>query len=124
MDQMAFALMSGLQEVGVYDQVIFTVMSEFNRTFSANATLGSDHAWGSHQLVIGGPVKGGKIYGTFPTPVLSGPDDWGRSGIWVPSTPAVQFAADLGTWFGVSNSDLLSAFPLLSSFPNTPIGFV
>jgi uncharacterized protein (DUF1501 family) len=124
MDSTILAIASGLEEAGLFDQVIFTMLSEFNRTLVANASLGSDHAWGTHQLVIGGPVKGGQVYGTFPTPVLGGPNDWGRSGIWVPTTPSVQFAADLATWFGVSASQLATAFPVLSNFPNTPIGFV
>ena len=124
MDAIALAVASGLQEVGLFDQVVFSFISEFNRTFAANATLGSDHAWGTHQIVMGGPVKGGKVFGTFPTPILGGPDDWASSGIWVPSTPSVQFAADLATWFGVPSSSLVDAFPLLASFPNTPIGFI
>lgn len=44
------------------DRVTLFTMSEFGRTLDSNG-LGSDHGWGSHQLVLGGAVKGGKIYG-------------------------------------------------------------
>jgi uncharacterized protein (DUF1501 family) len=37
-------------------------MSEFGRTLDSNGD-GSDHGWGNFQLVMGGAVKGGKIYG-------------------------------------------------------------
>ena len=40
---------------------LFT-MSEFGRTLDSNGE-GSDHGWGTHQIVLGGAVKGGKIYG-------------------------------------------------------------
>ncbi len=44
------------------DRVTLFTMSEFGRTLDSNG-LGSDHGWGSHQFVLGGAVKGGKIYG-------------------------------------------------------------
>jgi uncharacterized protein (DUF1501 family) len=37
-------------------------MSEFGRTLDSNGD-GSDHGWGNHQIVLGGAVRGGKIYG-------------------------------------------------------------
>ena len=33
-------------------------MSDFSRTFQPNTNTGSDHAWGSHHIVVGGAVKG------------------------------------------------------------------
>ena len=44
------------------DKVTLFTMSEFGRTLDSNGA-GSDHGWGTHQLVLGGAVKGGKIYG-------------------------------------------------------------
>ena len=44
------------------DRVTLFTMSDFGRTLDSNG-LGSDHGWGSHQFVLGGAVKGGKIYG-------------------------------------------------------------
>lgn len=44
------------------DHVTLFTMSDFGRTLDSNGE-GSDHGWGSHQLVLGGAVKGGKIYG-------------------------------------------------------------
>jgi len=44
------------------DRVTLFTMTEFGRTLDSNGD-GSDHGWGSHQIVLGGAVKGGKIYG-------------------------------------------------------------
>ena len=40
--------------------------SDFSRTFQPTTTDGSDHAWGSHHMVVGGAVQGGQIYGAVP----------------------------------------------------------
>ncbi len=84
----------------------------------------SDHAWGSHHIVIGGAVKGGKMYGTFPTLALGGPDDSGSNGRWVPTTGSVQYAATLAQWFGVTSAQLPTIFPNIASFPTASLGFV
>lgn len=47
------------------DTVILT-MSEFGRTVKENGNGGTDHGHGNAMLVIGGPVKGGKVYGRWP----------------------------------------------------------
>jgi uncharacterized protein (DUF1501 family) len=38
-------------------------MSDFSRTGKANGGVGSDHTWGSHQIVAGGAVRGGDLFG-------------------------------------------------------------
>ena len=47
------------------DTVILT-MSEFGRAVAENGSRGTDHGHGNAMFVIGGPVKGGKVYGTWP----------------------------------------------------------
>ena len=42
------------------------VMSEFGRRLNENANHGTDHGHGNLQLILGGNVKGGKIYGQWP----------------------------------------------------------
>jgi hypothetical protein len=44
-----------------------------------------------------------------------GPLDVGR-GRFVPTMAVDQFGATLGSWFGVSNANLLTIFPNLSNF--------
>jgi len=111
-------------ELGVQNQVTTFTMSDFSRTFQPNSNTGSDHAWGSHHIVLGGAVQGGRMYGTFPTLALAGPDDSGSNGRWVPSTSSTQYAATLAQWFGVSTAQLPSVFPYIGNFTSNNLGFV
>jgi uncharacterized protein (DUF1501 family) len=111
-------------EMGVQNSVTSFTMSDFSRTFQPNSNTGTDHAWGSHHIVMGGAVKGGQMYGTFPTLTLAGPDDSGSNGRWVPSTGSVQYAATLASWFGVSAAQMPNVFPNIGSFSASNLGFV
>ena len=110
------AFFSTLDTWGLASQVTLFTESEFNRTGNANANLGTDHAWGSHHLVLGGGVNGGQTYGTFPLHVLGGPDDAEDRGNWIPTTSLDQYAATLGGWFGVADDNLNQIFPNLKNF--------
>jgi uncharacterized protein (DUF1501 family) len=111
-------------ELNVASDVTAFTMSDFSRTFQPNSNSGSDHAWGAHHMVIGGAVKGGQIYGTYPTLALAGPDDSGSNGRWVPSTASSQYAATLAEWFGIAATDLPTVLPSISNFSTANLGFV
>ena len=55
------------QDLGprMQDVVVLT-MTEFGRTARQNGTGGTDHGHASCMFVLGGPVKGGKVYGQWP----------------------------------------------------------
>ena len=118
------AFYQATQELNVANNVTTFTMSDFSRTFQPNSNTGSDHAWGSHHIVVGGAVKGGQMYGTFPTLALGGPDDSGANGRWVPSTASVQYAATLANWFGVSAAQMPAIFPNIAAFSTANLGFV
>ena len=118
------AFYQATQELGIAQNVTSFTMSEFSRAFQPNSANGSDHAWGSHHMVLGGAVKGGQIYGSFPTLALGGPNDSGANGRWIPTTSSAQYAATLAQWFGVSTAQLPIVFPTLSNFATSNLGFV
>ncbi len=118
------AFYQATQELGVSSEVTTFTLSEFSRTFQPGSNGGTDHAWGSHQMIMGDAVKGNAFYGQFPTLALGGPDDTGSNGRWIPSTSVDQYAATLATWFGVANTDLPSIFPNLANFQTSNLGFL
>lgn len=118
------AFYQATQELGVANQVTTFTMSDFARTFQPNSNGGSDHGWGSHHFVVGGSVLGNKIYGSYPSLALGGPDDSGSNGRWIPTTASVQYASTLAQWFGVDTSQLSQVFPTLAGFKTTSLGFL
>jgi uncharacterized protein (DUF1501 family) len=126
-DQLSPALKSfydATVQLGVANNVTSFTLSDFGRTFKPAAGQGSDHAWGNHQLIIGGAVRGGDFYGKYPTLQLSGPDDVTAEGRWLPTTAVDQYAATLATWFGLPASDLPTVLPTLANFPTANLGFM
>jgi len=117
------AFYEATQEMGLANQITTFTMSDFGRALQPNSNAGTDHAWGGHHVVIGGAVSGGKIYGTYPTLELGGPDDSGLNGRWIPTTASVQYAATLASWFGVQAADLPTIFPTIANFSATNLGF-
>jgi uncharacterized protein (DUF1501 family) len=118
------AFYQALTEMGLTDAVTTFTCSDFARALQPNSAGGTDHAWGSHHIVMGGAVKGGKIYGTFPTLALGGPDDAGLNGRWVPTTASAQYAATLAQWFGLAAADLPYVLPYIGNFNSNNLGFL
>ena len=46
--------------------VVILTMSEFGRAVAENGNRGTDHGHGNAMMVIGGGVRGGKVYGRWP----------------------------------------------------------
>ena len=49
-----------------YGDTVIIVMSEFGRTVRENGNGGTDHGHGNVMWVMGGAVRGGKVYGKWP----------------------------------------------------------
>jgi uncharacterized protein (DUF1501 family) len=124
LSQALAAFYSATEEIGMADSVTTFTESDFSRTFQATSGGGSDHGWGSHQLVLGGAVKGGQVYGRFPSFVLGGPDDADTRGRWIPSMSVDQYGATLCSWFGIPDSAMNAVFPNLPNFSTSNVGFL
>jgi uncharacterized protein (DUF1501 family) len=48
------------------EDVVIVTLSEFGRTVAENGNGGTDHGHGNAMLVLGGPVDGGRVYGSWP----------------------------------------------------------
>ncbi len=97
--------------------------SDFGRTFTSNGD-GTDHGWGGHHFVMGGAVKGGDLYGRFPTLApkntnnnnFDGSPNQLGNGSLLPQTSVDQLGYTLGSWFGLTPQQLLGIFPNLAHF--------
>jgi uncharacterized protein (DUF1501 family) len=122
------AFQQGLETLGLANDVITFTASDFGRTLRSNGR-GTDHAWGGNAFVMGGPVDGGKIFGTFPDLTLDGPDDVGYGGRLLPSTAADLYFAEMLRWFGVPATQMAGVLPNIGNFWNplsgtAPLGFI
>jgi uncharacterized protein (DUF1501 family) len=113
----------GTRSLGVENNVVTFTASDFNRTLVSSGT-GSGHGWGSHQIVLGGAVIGGRIFGKMPAIAAGGADDIGNQGIWLPSLSVDQYAATLSRWFGASESDLPTILPNVRKFDLSNLRFL
>jgi uncharacterized protein (DUF1501 family) len=48
------------------EETVIVTMSEFGRTARENGNRGTDHGHANVMFVMGGPVKGGRVYGPWP----------------------------------------------------------
>ena len=103
-------------ELGVSEQVTTFTATDFGRTLTSNGD-GTDHGWGSHQMVMGDAIDGGKFFGTMPELVIGSNDDIGEGRI-IPTTSMDQYAASLAQWYGLGTSEIIEVFPNLANFNN------
>lgn len=142
--ELSQALRAFWDEMGVQNMqnnVTAFTLSDFSRTLQpagVGGSVGTDHAWGNHMLVLGGAVNGGNFYGSYrnntgipinpppppsflyPTLQLGGPDDTDGGGSprgrWLPTTSVEQYAVRMARWFGLDPADEATVFPRLSLF--------
>lgn len=113
-------------EINMDDKVTLFTASDFARTLTSNGR-GSDHAWGGNQMVMGGAVKGGQIYGDYPDLFSGNSLDTGR-GRLIPTLSVDEYFAELAAWLGVESGDLTTVLPNLDRFytsgTGAPVGFL
>ena len=123
LSQALFAFQQDLEALGLAEQVTSFTMSDFGRTLTSNGD-GTDHGWGGHQMILGGAVKGGDIYGTLPEDLRLNSIDDLADGRMIPSTSVDQYAATLSRWFGLSENEINGVLPNLSRFNTRDLSFM
>ncbi len=122
------AFQRALDQLGLQDGVITYSASDFGRTLRSNGR-GTDHAWGGNALVMGGPIQGGRIYGSFPDQELESANDTGYGGRMIPTTSVDSFFGEMLRWFGVPASSMSTVLPNIANFydvnsASLPIGML
>jgi uncharacterized protein (DUF1501 family) len=97
-------------ERGALDAVTLFTASDFGRAMIPNGD-GTDHAWGGNQIVLGGAVNGGRIYGQYPELITAqrtaageiNPNSPGQdltgNGTFIPTLSVDQYMQRLAQWF-------------------------
>jgi uncharacterized protein (DUF1501 family) len=111
LSQALAAFQQAMVGLGLDRQVVAFTDSEFGSTMSPNSQHGANAGWGNHQIVIGGAVKGGEVYGSFPQ---FSADTLDSDGSLIPTTSRDAYYGALASWMGLSDSEVLSLFPALS----------
>jgi uncharacterized protein (DUF1501 family) len=117
-----------MQLLGLSQSVVAYTQSDFGRTLTSNGD-GTDHAWGGVQIVTGGAVRGGRIFGQYPLLRIGArlatdrADDVG-GGRFIPTTSSDQYAATIARWFGVADADLATVAPSIGNFAQRDLGFL
>lgn len=89
---------SAMKALGLQDNVTAFTMSSFGRVFKGNASGGSDHAWGSDHLMLGGALANGKVHGRYPDLPFGGPEDSSNDGRWIPSIATEEYVGAIAKW--------------------------
>ena len=111
-----FAFNEAMKEIGKHDNVITFTASDFSRTLNSNGG-GTDHAYGANHLVMGGPIQGGDILGTYPNLAKGAGRDIGR-GRQIPSTSTDEYFATIAKWYGITNTEMEIVLPGIKNWPN------
>jgi uncharacterized protein (DUF1501 family) len=129
LSQSLLAFQRSMEQLGIANKVTAFTASDFSRTFPSNGQ-GSDHGWGSHQIILGGAggggsgsVNGGQTFGALPVLTVNGPNDT-NTGRWIPTTATDQYFATLASWFGVDSGNLSTVFPNIGRFASPNLGFM
>lgn len=121
MNDAIVAFNAAMIEIGAHDEVVSYTASDFGRSLTPNSA-GTDHAWGGNQMVIGGPVNGGHVFGQYPDIALGTNTDVGR-GRQLPTISVDELHASLAYWFGIdSSNDLQAVVPNIGNYWSIPAG--
>ena len=108
------AFRDALNEANAYDNVTTFTTSEFGRSLE-NSGGGSDHGWGGHHFIMGGAIRGGRVFGQYPNIAHGSALDVG-GGSFLPTTSMEEYIAEMVLWLGVSVADLAYVLPDISKF--------
>ena len=99
------------------EDTVLVTMSEFGRTARENGNRGTDHGHANVMFVLGGPVRGGRVYGQWPGLDQSQLNE-GRD---LALTTDFRRVLGEGVYRHIGNKDLATIFP---GFENDPRCFL
>jgi uncharacterized protein (DUF1501 family) len=92
-----------------YRDTVILVVSEFGRTMHENGNGGTDHGHGNVMWALGGPIRGGKVYGDWPG--LDGDALYQGRDLAITTDFRTPIAAVLQRHLGLSDQQMARVFP-------------
>jgi len=102
------------------DDTVLVSMSEFGRTARENGNRGTDHGHANVMFVLGGPVKGGRVYGRWPG---LGPEQLYEGRDLALTTDFRQVLGE-AVYRHIGNRDLQKVFPTFENGPQRFLNFL
>ena len=100
-----------VKEAGLWENVTLLVLSESGRTLEpSNHENGTGYGWAGHYFALGGALKGGNVFGKYPSQLTVGPWNAG-AGIMIPTLSWESIWFPMSEWLGVTRKDLDTVFP-------------
>lgn len=111
-----------------HNNVTTFITSDFGRSVTSNGD-GTDHGWGGHYFVMGGDVKGGKVYGEMPSLNINSEIDFPLTSHkrLIPNYSVEEYLAPICQWYGLNDESLKSIFPNWKNFlvqKRVPLNFM
>jgi len=116
LDNALFEFYSELEHMNLQKNVTTFTASDFGRSLTSNGN-GTDHAWGGNSIVLGQSIKGGEIFGEYPSLKLDSNLDVG-GGVLIPTTSTDELYSKLLSWYGIKNKQINKILPNLKNFRN------
>jgi cullin-associated NEDD8-dissociated protein 1 len=116
-DDAVGAFATELKQQEVWDDVVIMTVSDFARTLGGNSAAGTDHAWGGNNVVYGGSVNGGRIFGEYPPNLKPGEGQDIGHGRLLPTMGWEGMWSPIFQWFGVNDANMQDVLPNLKNFP-------
>jgi len=110
-----------LEAQRVFDKVTIVTHSDFGRTLSPNGGDGTDHGYGGNHMIIGGDIKGGRVFNKYPKSLLTGNEQDAGRGRLIPHYPWESMLVPLAQWMGMESAQMKHVFPNLGNFNSTHI---
>jgi uncharacterized protein (DUF1501 family) len=104
-----------MKDQDLWNNVLLLTSSEFGRRLYMNGRQGTDHGSAGNHFIIGGSVKGGRVYHSYPDH-----SDYWRGGFWF-ANPHESYMVPIAKWMGVEDSQMTHVFPNLQRFGNLSI---
>eukprot|EP00746_Dinoflagellata_sp_MGD_P168408 gnl/MRDRNA2_/MRDRNA2_99843_c0_seq1.p1 gnl/MRDRNA2_/MRDRNA2_99843_c0~~gnl/MRDRNA2_/MRDRNA2_99843_c0_seq1.p1 ORF type:complete len:1948 (-),score=297.36 gnl/MRDRNA2_/MRDRNA2_99843_c0_seq1:198-6041(-) len=120
-DEALRVFVAELEAQQIFDETVVVTHSDFARTLTPNGGEGTDHAWAGNHMIIGGGLKGGRVFNKYPTSLLAGNEQDAGRGRIIPKYPWESMMVPIAHWMGMDSSQSKVVFPNLANFNSTHI---